>query len=32
MSVAPLEPSKLYRHCDPAQLTLETTADLDVRD
>ena len=32
MSVAPLESSALYRHCDPAQLALETTADLDVRD
>jgi lon-related putative ATP-dependent protease len=32
MSVAPLEPSALYRQCDPAQLGLETTADLDVRD
>ena len=32
MSVAPLEPSALYRQCDPAQLAFETTADLDVRD
>ncbi|HSO84650.1 Lon-like protease helical domain-containing protein, partial [Thiocapsa sp.] len=32
MSVAPLEASALYRQCDPAQLALETTADLDVRD
>ncbi|WP_296806451.1 ATP-binding protein [Thiocapsa sp.] len=32
MSVTPLEPAALYRHCDPAQLALETTADLDVRD
>jgi lon-related putative ATP-dependent protease len=32
MSVTPLEPRALYRHCDPAQLGLETTADLDVRD
>jgi lon-related putative ATP-dependent protease len=32
MSVVPLAPSALYRHCDPSELGLETTADLDIRD
>jgi lon-related putative ATP-dependent protease len=32
MSVVPLEPSALYRPCDPSELGLGTTADLDVND
>jgi predicted ATP-dependent protease len=32
MTVAPLEPSALYRRCDPEQLEIETTADLEVSD
>jgi lon-related putative ATP-dependent protease len=32
MTVAPLEPSALYRRCDPEQLEIQTTADLEVSD
>lgn len=32
MAIAPLDVSALYRPCDPAQLEIETTADLAVED